>query len=236
MADGVLEKHSIMDELLAVLARTADGVFALDQAEQVVFWNAAAEQITGYLADEVLGRPCYEIFGSEQRAGCHKCQPDCPVLRAARNQEPVPTYNVLGRTKTGVPILLSISVIVPPECNRSVCTIHLFRDATHQLRYETYVEQILCAAAQLFSPQQTLAQRALQATPFFTPLSAREKEVLGLLVSDLELPPQSLIPLVIDGNGLPAIPTAGSRLQAGDHVIAFTPASREEELRAVLLG
>ena len=74
MADGVLEKHSIMDELLAVLAQAADGVFALDQAERVVFWNAAAERIIGYRADEVLGRPCYEIFGSEQRAGCHLCQ------------------------------------------------------------------------------------------------------------------------------------------------------------------
>ena len=63
-----------------------------------------------------------------------------------------------------------------------MCTIHLFRDATHQLRYETYVEQILCAAAQLFSPQQTLVQHALRSTPFFAPLSAREKEVLGLLV------------------------------------------------------
>ncbi len=94
----------------------------------------------------------------------------------------MPTYNVLGRTKTGVPILLNISVIVPLECNGSVRTVHLFRDATHQLRYETYVEQILGAAAQLFGPQPTLTQRALQATPFFTPLSAREKEVLGLLV------------------------------------------------------
>jgi len=182
MADGVLERYSIMDELLTILARTADGVFALDQAERVVFWNAAAERITGYRADEVLGRPCYEIFGSEQRAGCHKCQPDCPVVRAARNQEPVPTYNVLGRTKAGAPILLNISVIVPRACPESVCTIHLFRDVTHQLRYETYVEQILGAAVQLFGPQPTLAQRALQATPFFAPLSAREKEVLGLLV------------------------------------------------------
>ena len=182
MADGVVEKHSIMDELLAVLARTADGVFALDQAERVVFWNAAAERITGYRADEVLGRPCYEIFGSEQRAGCHQCQPDCPVLRAARNQEPVPAYNVLGRTKAGAAILLNISVIVPLTRHGSVCTIHLFRDATRQLRYETYVEQILCAATQLLSPQPTLAQRALQATPFFMPLSAREKQVLSLLV------------------------------------------------------
>ena len=182
MADGVLEKHSSMDELLAVLARADDGVFALDQAERVVFWNAAAERITGYQADEVLGRPCHEIFGSEQRAGCHKCQPDCPVMRAAQNQEPVPTYNVLGRTKAGASILLNISVIVPLRRHGSVCTIHLFRDATRQLRYETYVEQILCAAAQLSGPQQTLAQRALQATPFFAPLSAREKEILGLLV------------------------------------------------------
>jgi len=182
LADSVREKHSIMDELLAILAQTADGVFALDQAERVVFWNTAAAQITGYRADEVLGRPCYEIFGSEQRAGCHKCQPDCPVTRAARNQELVPTYNVLGRTKAGAPILLNISVIVPPECHASVCTIHLFRDATHQLRYETYIEQILGAAAQLFGPQQTLAQHALRATPFFAPLSAREKEVLGLLI------------------------------------------------------
>ena len=182
MADGVLEKHSIMDELLAILARTADGVFALDQAERVVFWSAAAERITGYRADEVLGRPCYEIFGSEQRAGCHHCQPDCPVIQAARNQEPVPTYNVLVRTKADVPILLNISVIVPLESHESVCTIHLFRDATHQLRYETYVEQILSAAAQLAGPQQTLAQHALQVAPLFAPLSAREKEVLGFLV------------------------------------------------------
>ena len=46
MVDGVVEKHSTMDEMLAVLARAADGVFALDQAQRVVFWNAAAERIT----------------------------------------------------------------------------------------------------------------------------------------------------------------------------------------------
>jgi len=182
MADGVLDKHSSIDEMLTVLTRAADGAFALDQTQRVVFWNAAAERITGYRADEVLGRPCHEIFGSEQRAGCHKCQPDCPVMRAAQNQEPVPTYNVLGRTKAGAPILLNISVVVPLERHDSVCAIHLFRDATHQLHYEICIEQILHAAAQLPGPQQPMIQHTLQATPFFTPLSARQKEVLGLLV------------------------------------------------------
>ena len=181
MAEGIREQHSTIDEMLAVLAQAEDGVFALGQGERVVFWNAAAERITGYQADEVLGRPCHEIFGSEQRAGCHNCQPDCPVQGAVQNHEPVPTYNVLGRTKAGVPILLNISVIVPLERHGSVSAIHLFRDATHQLRYETCIEQILHATAQLPGPQQPQIQRALQATPFFASLSAREKEVLGLL-------------------------------------------------------
>ena len=164
------------------MAQAEDGVFALDQAEKVVFWNAAAERITGYQADEVLGWFCYEIFGSEQRSGCHNCQPHCPVMQAAKNHEPVPTYNVLGRTKAGAAILLNISVIIPLERHRSVATIHLFRDATHQLRYETCIQQILCATAQLPGPQQPLVQSALRATPFFAPLSAREKEVLRVLV------------------------------------------------------
>jgi PAS domain S-box-containing protein len=168
--------------MLAVLAQAEDGVFALDHTERVVFWNAAAERITGYQADEVLGRSCHEIFGSEQRAGRHNCQPHCLVMQAAKNHEPVPTYNVLGRTKAGAAILLNISVLVPLARHGSLSTIHLFRDATHQLRYETCIEQILCAAAQLPGPQQPQIQRALQATPFFAPLSAREKEVLRLLV------------------------------------------------------
>jgi len=62
-----------------------------------------------------------------------------------------------------------------------VCTVHLFRDATHQLRYETYVEQILCTAAQLFGPQQTMA-RVPTGHTILHALSAREKQVLGLMV------------------------------------------------------
>jgi len=60
--------------------------------------------------------------------------------------------------------------------------IHLFRDATHQLRYETYVEHLLCAAARLPGPPQTLARGLPQPDLFYAPLSAREKEVLSLLV------------------------------------------------------
>lgn len=171
-----------MDNVLAVLAQTADGVYALDQTQRIVFWNAAAERMLGYRAEEVLGRSCHEVFDGEPRPGCLKCHANCPVMLAAQHHEPVPTYNLLSRTKEGETIMLNVSVIVPPEHDSALATIHLFRDATHQLRYETYVEHILCAAVRLPGPPQTLTRGLPEAEIFYAPLSAREKEVLSLLV------------------------------------------------------
>jgi PAS domain S-box-containing protein len=171
-----------MDEVLAVLSRTADGVYAVDQAQRIVFWNDAATRLLGYHADEVIGRHCHEIFDGQPRPGCLECGPDCPVMAAAARHESVPTYNLLSRTKDGDTILLNVSVIVSSQANSPFATIHLFRDATHQLRYETYVEQILCAAARLPHPQTTLSRSAFNTSISEAPLSGREKEVLYLLV------------------------------------------------------
>jgi PAS domain S-box-containing protein len=171
-----------MDKVLAMLAQTADGVYALDQTQRIVFWNAAAERILGYHAEEVIGRRCHEVFAGEPRPGCLECHTDCPVMVAARHHEPVPTYNLLTHTKEGDVIMLNVSVIVPAENDSSLLTIHLFRDATHQLRYETYVEHLLCAAARLPGPPQTLARGIAETELCYAPLSAREKEVLVLLV------------------------------------------------------
>jgi PAS domain S-box-containing protein len=171
-----------MDALLAALSQTADGVYAIDQAQRIVFWNAAAERILGYRAEDAVGQTCQEIFHGEPRPGCLECRPDCPVMRAAGHQELVPTYNLLSQTKAGDTILLNVSVIVPPDTATPFATIHLFRDATHQLRYELYVEQMLCAAARLPSPQATLDGQRDKSIPLYTALSAREREVLYYLV------------------------------------------------------
>ncbi len=171
-----------MNQFLATLAHTADGVYVVDQMQHIVFWNGAAERILGYSADETVGQKCHDIFHGTPRPGCLECRPDCPVIGAAGRREAVPTYNLLTRTKAGDTILLNISVIVPQDESSAISTIHLFRDATQQLRYETYVEHILCAAARLPSPQPTLDSRYDPHPPLYAPLSGREKEVLYLLV------------------------------------------------------
>ncbi len=172
-----------MEDILAVLARTADGVYAVDHAQRIAFWNTAAEHILGYQAAEVVGRTCEEVFHGMPRPGCIACRSHCLVMQAAERHETVPTYNLFTHTKDGTTIMLNVSVVVPPQGQHDLATIHLFRDATRHLQYETYVEHLLCAAARLPHPEPTLESCNATAFPLqYAPLSSREKEVLYLLV------------------------------------------------------
>jgi len=62
------------------------GVYVVDAARKVTYWNAGAEHITGYLSQEVLGRSCQDnvlIHCDEQ--GILLCGDACPIVDAMRN-------------------------------------------------------------------------------------------------------------------------------------------------------
>ena len=63
---GVQTFHDSSDALnnALILASIADGVFTIDQNRVITSFNRAAEDITGWKQDEVIGKPCREIFHS----------------------------------------------------------------------------------------------------------------------------------------------------------------------------
>jgi sigma-54 dependent transcriptional regulator, acetoin dehydrogenase operon transcriptional activator AcoR len=64
MADLVLEKI-LADKrsLEQILDNFMEGIIAHDNQRRIVFFNRAAESITGYRKAEVLGKDCHEVFG-----------------------------------------------------------------------------------------------------------------------------------------------------------------------------
>ena len=77
--------ENIWDErfITILLDSLADGVFALDEAGKIVSWNKSMERITGYTAEEALGKKCSILNFS-------RCfQNDCP-----RNAEECEIYRV----------------------------------------------------------------------------------------------------------------------------------------------
>jgi PAS domain S-box-containing protein len=175
----------MLDQVLQALANVADGVCGVDHEQRIVFWNTAAERLMGYRAAEVSGKTCDAVFQGKVRPGCRECEPSCEVLRSASQGHPTPAYNLLSQTKDGKAIMLNVTVIVLPGAESALATLHLFRDITHQLQYETYVEHILRGAARLPPPQTTLHRKMSASSPLPASLTAREHEVLELLVQGM---------------------------------------------------
>ena len=46
-----------------LLANVSDAVAAMDEQYRITYWNAAAERMYGYTADEVIGRPAMDVVG-----------------------------------------------------------------------------------------------------------------------------------------------------------------------------
>ncbi|PNU19409.1 Fis family transcriptional regulator [Geothermobacter hydrogeniphilus] len=105
MPNQTVQLHPEMSE--DVLNSLADGVFTVDRKLCITSFNRAAEEITGYRCDEVLGRPCKAVFASVA------CGTDCPVREALATGQPVINreFDILHKGGRKVPISISASVL-----------------------------------------------------------------------------------------------------------------------------
>ena len=63
-----------------LLEQVSDGVYLVNTARQITYWNTAATRLTGYAADEVLGRACSSALRPDaDDTNCELCQGRCPL-------------------------------------------------------------------------------------------------------------------------------------------------------------
>ena len=67
-----------------------DGVYIVDTERRIEFWNMGAEKITGYLAEEVVGKFCKDdILNHIDENGTLICTEDCPLTKVIESGQPV---------------------------------------------------------------------------------------------------------------------------------------------------
>jgi len=65
-----------------------DGFYLLDRKRRITYWNPAAERITGYAAEEVLGKSCADnILVHVDAQGRNLCQGMCPIAATMDDEE-----------------------------------------------------------------------------------------------------------------------------------------------------
>ncbi|HEY1270636.1 MAG TPA: diguanylate cyclase, partial [Terriglobales bacterium] len=63
-----------------ILDTLQTGVYVVDRDRRIIFWNEGAEHSSGYLRQDVLGRPCSEnILAHCDNSGTPLCKDNCPL-------------------------------------------------------------------------------------------------------------------------------------------------------------
>ncbi|KAA0230893.1 MAG: PAS domain-containing protein [Chloroflexi bacterium CFX7] len=166
-------------DLSTLFDSMVDGVYAVDSGQHVVYWNAAAEGITGVTRDEVLGRRCYDVMAGTDLAGRCYCRSDCDTIVCARRGEAVSSYDVLARPGDG---RLWINVSILPVCAAGFdepLAVHIFRHISGPRMSPVLAEDALAAVSH-YAGGAPVARPGESATDHLTP---REIEVLRLIAA-----------------------------------------------------
>jgi diguanylate cyclase (GGDEF)-like protein/PAS domain S-box-containing protein len=73
----------------AVIDHLYDGVYYVDRARRIRYWNQGAERLTGYEASAVVGELCYRnLLNHVDTAGKKLCRSGCPLSATMGDGEP----------------------------------------------------------------------------------------------------------------------------------------------------
>ena len=71
-------------DISAIIESLSDGVYVCDRDRRIIYWSKAAERITGWSAEDVVGRPCFDnVLCHVDKDGHRLCGEEyCPLHRA----------------------------------------------------------------------------------------------------------------------------------------------------------
>ncbi len=120
----------------SILDNLPDGVYITDLDRRIVFWNSAAERITGWSRKDVVGKCCRDnVLCHVDKDGHLLCgEEHCPLHRAMVTGQTSLTPHLIfakRRDRRRVPVEVSVSPLCNSEGN-VIGGIEVFRDLSSQ--------------------------------------------------------------------------------------------------------
>lgn len=172
-------------DLLHIFESAADGVYAVDVQQWIVFWNRAAAKLLGFRAGEVVGRQRCEVIAGGDYQGHLFCRHGCPIIEAAKRGRAVQNFDLCCRRADGNIIWLNFTVLSmhDPE-GEGRLVVNLFRDVTRRRRAEILAQETIDAVARYRPREEEAKAEAVRLYPAPVPrLTRRELDVLRLLTA-----------------------------------------------------
>jgi PAS domain S-box-containing protein len=181
--------EEIRQQLVSIVESSQDAIIAKDLSGIITNWNHGAEQLFGYTAEEVIGKPITILIPHDH------LDEELDILGRIRRGERVDHYETVRRRKDGS--LVEISLMVSPIRNadgRIVGASKIARDITERHRAEEQRQLLLREmnhrVKNLFSLASgvvTLSARSAE-TPEDLAIAVRERLAALARAHDLTLP------------------------------------------------
>ena len=131
------------DSYQRIIENLNDGLYIVNRDRVITYWNKAAEKISGFIADEVVGTSCSDnILTHVDSEGNNLCKGMCPLAATIKDGKPHET-EVYMHHKNGHRI--PVSVRVSPLTDRSgniIGGIELFTDISNYAANEIRVQEL----------------------------------------------------------------------------------------------
>lgn len=139
-AGAVICIKDASDRMLAyqlALDSVADGVFTIDEDFKITSFNNAAEIITGWERNEVIGQQCWDVFDSSI------CGDQCLLAESIREGKSIIDKSIFVHNKAGLTIPVSISAAPLVNYDGEVIGgVETFRDNTNSLKNDLILDSV----------------------------------------------------------------------------------------------
>jgi diguanylate cyclase (GGDEF)-like protein/PAS domain S-box-containing protein len=169
-----------------ILDNLLDGVYFTDLDRRITYWNQAAQEITGYSAEEVVGSLCADnILMHVDESGCLLCGGECPLSLAIAENRPHRS-DIYIHHKSGHRIPAETRVCPVVRDGKVVGAVEIFSDNSRQRAVREKAAELtklafLDPASQVANRRyldQQLAQQLDQYAKFGTPF--------GIMLADVD--------------------------------------------------
>ena len=123
-----LSKHTYMK----IIDDLRDGLYIVDRERRIVFWNHAAERISGFRAEEVIGSHCADnILCHVADSGINLCSGECPLGKTIESGT-AHDAEVFLHHKNGHRVPVSVRVTpLSDDAGNIIGAVEMFSDISH---------------------------------------------------------------------------------------------------------
>ncbi len=190
---GLIDRSEVVTPRALALDSIAEGVFTVDGDMKITSFNSAAERMTGWTQEEVLGKPCKIIFQS------NICLSSCAISACIMNNTNVyHDRDVYIYRKNGQSFPVSVSAAPLIDSNeRVIGGVEIFRDISESVKSDIIINAVADGVV-------TFDDRG-----FITSFNAGAERITGWLEDDVV--GRSCDDLFFAADGISACPITASK-------------------------